>query len=139
MPTETQRKARRHFDVSSERMDEVLPVLNLFFGEGASYTCWYIDERGFHLAALGDGHAFIPEGRWQHRDRPMAHLPMIAQDIVKWLEGLSWEDKRQINKSWPTEEAYMRDPGIDLVGWRATSSRSEDGQHYMLTFTPAWV
>lgn len=135
------RMARRSLDFISDDPEQLLLALRLLFGEHAAYICWHTDGDGFHIAMLGSGNMFISgEGvHWQHMDRPVDHLPAVVGEITKWLDSMDYYQKRVICKSRPIEMAYTADPGITLTGYRITTARTLDGQHFMVTITPAWV
>ncbi len=139
MSVATDRKSARQMEFKSHGVDQLLAALNLFFGEGAREVYWCVDDKGYHLAHRYEGRSFIPRGAWVSNTPISAHLPAIAFDIIRWLDSLGFDKKREICGSWPTEAAYTRDPGLDLVGFRITSDRSLDGENYMLTIVPAWV
>jgi len=136
MPTAAPtRTTLRSLDIIDEGKDQLLAALNFFFGEDAGHICWHVDERGHHLATKGDGPKMIPEGMWFRRDRATAHLPFIAEAIIQWLDEMHYRPVRKVNSDTPMGSLSHLNP--HPTGFRVISERSRDGEHYMLTITPA--
>jgi len=131
------RTTLRSLDITDEGEDRLLAALNIFFGEGTSHVCWYVDERGHHLATMGDGPEMIPEGTWFHHECPTERLPFIAEALIQWLDEMDHETARRMNGGTPS--GSLSDPHPYLTGFRVMSERSWDGEHCMLTIVPAWV
>lgn len=143
MPTSmhTDRKVARHIDFSSADTDDLISVLSLFFGEETTCICRHVDEQGYHLARIGHGRYFIPNGRWTHLDGLRPHIHTLAREVVEWLDGLTRLEQMDICRAHKEEMAYSVTSGkLAIIGFRAYSVRSTDGEyHRMLTIIPTWV
>src|SRR3989338_4339083 len=91
--TVTLRAARRMLSFTSEGLHDLLQVIRLFFGEGEP-VYWRTDEEGFHLA-FERTEGFQWSERWE--------ASSAAEMARSWLEGLTREEKWQINQCRPLE------------------------------------
>jgi hypothetical protein len=151
MATATRATKRMLGAYTSTGVDQLAAILELYFRTGVPDLdemnvpdlFWKVDDAGFHVSGRVDGEGYHPQDgtAWMLRPRSggETHVEILVRKIDAWLNGLDHDTKRRICGSMPTEEAYTRDPGLDLIGFTASTGNSKDPQHRVLTFVPAWV
>lgn len=137
MPT-TKSKSLRQLSFTSDDPASLKYVIALFFASTSllEAVSW-IDERGFHLAAMDHRELLISaEIQFiEHGSTPEA----LAESVIVWLDGLSDDERRRICDFMPTEAAYSHNPRLSLRGYKVFATTSPSGWHQKLTVIPHWA
>lgn len=128
------RLARRLVSISSEHIEDIEFGASILFGKTDAVEV-HQDDLGFHIAPVGDGLEIRGiEADWSQ----VSSLKQAIKMARLWIDGLDHSGKRQLATR-PLEAVYSVDSRIDLIGYRLVTSRTDDGQSFMVTITPAWV
>ena len=130
------RTARRSVAVTSEHFEDIVTGARMLFATPDEPVEYRQDHLGFHIAHVNSGAVvFEAAGSWKMATSLMEALQMARA----WIDGLSDQQKREINASLPMEQLRNSDPGINLGGYNMQSSRTPNGLHLGVTIIPAWI
>jgi|GEM_PF-2647257 hypothetical protein len=131
--TET-RTTQRQLTYTDRGVLQLKDGVRLALGVGDSYPLAYrVEEDGLYICSSLD--ALPPQSEGWKYDR----FGSATNNAAEWLASLSYDERRQLNQSWPLEGSKF----TDLDGFRLTLVRKAvyDGENEveLVHIIPAWV